>query len=260
MKIYFLTIVTFFILIVSGFTSCQKRINGLKQIIEVDSTITDTTQFIDFTLNNERVFQISTTTADSNSNWSWYPLLSFWGFVFPDTVYYPLSSLKGGLRHNDSLYTPAFYFLKNGYGLDLQTYTATKQWWTPLVQKSFIDGFFQAGNYAFAVSTTKDTTFRLTPFSDPVTRRLLGSGIQLTWVDAAGKTWQTSKGTADQTNSFFTITKNVSLPFTFQPGYSDYAESTLVTASFQCNLYDDTGNVIRLTNGRFRLELRFEQY
>ena len=42
----------------------------------------------------------------------------------------------------------------------------------------------------------------------------------------------------------------VSVPFTFEAGYENHAESTTVTASFQCNLYDDIGNVIHLTNGR----------
>jgi hypothetical protein len=161
--------------------------------------------------------------------------------------------------NTDNFNIPAFYFLKNSYGLSLEPYAASKRWWTPLIQKSFIDNFFRAGSYDYAVSTSEDTIYMFSPFSDPSPRKLLSTGIQLAWVDSKGKIWETSKGTSDQTNSFFTITKNVSTSFTFEPGYSDYAVSTLVTACFQCNLYDDAGNVIHLTNGRFRLELQFEQ-
>lgn len=249
-----------FLLLLLGFTSCQKGINGPGTTNTIDSTITDTTQFIDLTLNGNRVFEISSTTAAADANWKWYPVSSFWGFELPDSLYYPLSSLKSGLRNGDPLAIPAFYFLKNSYGLSLEAYINSKQWWTPLVKKTFIDSFFQAGNYSYAVSTSKDTTFSFTPFSDPVTRKLLGTGMQISWVDSKGTVWQTTKGSGDQTNSFFSISDNTSLPFTFITGYSDYTESTLISASFQCNLYDDNGNVIRLTNGRFRLKMTFEQY
>lgn len=260
MKIYLPVLPVLFLLLLFGFTSCQKGIATGGNLTTTDSTITDTTQFIDLTLNGDRFFEISSTTSVANSNWKWYPVSSFWGFEFPDTLYYPLSSLKSGLRNGDSLAIPAFYFLKNSYGLSLAAYINSKQWWTPLVKKIFIDSFFQAGNYNYAISTSRDTTFSFTPFSDPVTRKLLGTGMQLSWVDSKGTLWQTTKGSGDQTNSFFTISNNTSLPFTFITGYADYTESTMISASFQCNLYDDNGNVIRLTNGRFRLKMTFEQY
>ena len=130
----------------------------------------------------------------------------------------------------------------------LEPYTSSRLWWTPLILKSFIDSFFQAGNYSYAVSTNKDTTYN--DIDRSIIKTFLGTGIQLIWVDNTGKIWESAKGMADQTNSFFTITKNVSVPFTFEAGYENYAESTTVTASFQSNLYDDIGNVIHLTNGR----------
>ena len=260
MKIYLSLLPVLFLLLIVGFTSCQKGIGNREDLPTIDSTITDTTQFIDITLNGDRIFEISSTTAAAHSNWNWYPVSSPGNFEFPDSLYYPLSSLKSGLKNGDTTAVPAFYFLKNSYGLSLEAYINSKQWWTPLVKKSFIDSFFQPGNYGYAAGMSKDTSFSFTPFSDPVTRKLLGSGMQLSWVDSRGILWQTTKGIGDQANSFFTVTDNISLPFIFLTGYADYTESTLITASFQCNLYDDSGHVIRLTNGRFRLKANFQQY
>jgi len=88
---------------------------------------------------------------------------------------------------------------------------------------------------------------------------LLSTGIQLTWTDSAGTKWQTSNS-GDQTASNFSITTNTSTPFTFISGYSNYAQSTLITASFECKLYDHSGHVLVLTNGRFRKLLKFDLF
>jgi hypothetical protein len=249
------------ILIASLLTvSCRKTLNGsLPNTTPVDSTVTDTTLFIDVQSGPQRIFQISSSTAATNSNWSWYPLIGFWGTRFPDTLHYQFSSLKGGLTMNDdtSVIKKGFYFLKNSYGLNLEAYTSSRHWVSPLILRSFIDSFFRPGNYSYAASTNKDTTYNA--IGQSVTKMFLGTGVQLIWVDSTRKIWASSQGSADQANSFFTITKNTSVPFSFEAGYENYAETTTVTASFQCNLYDGTGNVLHLTNGRFRFLLRFKQ-
>ena len=118
MKTCLLTSTTIFIVFLFT-TSCQKSVDGgLKNTTPVDSTITDTTLFIDFMLDAEHIFQISSTTADSNANWKWYPLIGFWDFRFPDTVHYQFSSLKGGLTIyiDTTIIRKGFYFLKNNNG------------------------------------------------------------------------------------------------------------------------------------------------
>ncbi len=254
--------IAFSVLIIGiiGSGSCLKTGQAPVETLQRDSTITDTTEYIDFMLDGKRVFQICDATAPPDSDWGWFRLSNWGSSILPDTVYYPLSSFKGGLMSNSVTVTPTFYFIRNGYGIDMNDYTASKGWWLPLMQQSFIDSFYQPGNYSFALPLHKDTVFSFTPFSDPVKREFLGSGIQLSWLDENGKLWQTSSGTADQTGSFFTITKNKSTPFTFQPGYADYAESTFVSAVFDCKLYDDKGHSMHVTNGRFSLFVSFNLY
>ncbi|HEX4850114.1 MAG TPA: hypothetical protein VFV08_04865, partial [Puia sp.] len=90
----------------------------------------------------------------------------------------------------------------------------------------------------------------LTAFINPISGKILTPGIQLTWYDSTGKAWKTYLGIGDQSDSYFKILKTQSVPNANTPGFSNYA---IITAEFECNLYDGKGNVIHLTNGRFRL-------
>jgi len=253
----FLIIPLFFIIACS---SCQKGIDALDEPTIIDSTnkdssITDTTYFIDITLNGKRIFQISSTVKGWSFGNPWY--------ILGDTSIYPYSSLKSEF---DSSGEPSFfglYFSKNEYALNMSTYVSNYNWWTPLMNETFIDSFFKAGDYSYAILTGRDTSYTISPVPDsgwPRTLHLLGTGIHLIWFDETGKAWETCNGTADQSGSYFTITKNKSTPYTFNTDYPGSAQSTDVTASFACNLYDESGNVIHLTNGKFRMQVKFRQF
>ena len=246
------------VLLVSSITaivsldSCTKRSPLAFANPSRDSTITDTTYFIDFTLGQKRVFEI----AADVEGWTWTPPWS----IFGDTLIYPFSSLQCELDAVPTGSVYGFYFSKNAYGLDMGPYFS-KGWL--LMKKSFVDSFFEAGNYSYATLLNRDTTYTspLNPdASRPRTQKLLSSGIHLIWFDSTGKTWQTSSSSADQTGSYFTITKNQSDPYTSQPGFTDYAYAADIGATFECNLYDGEGHMLHLANGRFHLLLRFKQF
>jgi hypothetical protein len=71
-------------------------------------------------------------------------------------------------------------------------------------------------------------------------------GIEIKYIDAAGKHWSTSNGS--QTASDFSFTD-----FT---GYSTPKNYAVFTATFKCTLYNASGNKKELTGGRAKL--RFE--
>ena len=232
--------------------SCTKR-SPLNAIVKArDSTITDTTYYIDFTLDQKRVFEI----AANVEGWTWTPPWS----IFGDTLIYPYSSLHCELDAVPTGSVYGFYFSKNVYGVDMGPYFA-KGWL--LMKKSFVDSFFRAGSYDYATLLNRDTTYisSLNPDPDrPRTQKLLSSGIQLIWFDSSGKTWQTTNGSGDQTGSYFQITKSQSNPYTSVPGYEDYSYASDIWAKFECNLYDGEGHMLHLAQGRFHLLLRFKQF
>jgi hypothetical protein len=70
-------------------------------------------------------------------------------------------------------------------------------------------------------------------------------GIDIYWVDKNAKEWHSSSSPGTQTGSNFSITS--------AEAYHDILGSYVVkfTATFNCTLYDDAGNSIKLTNGKF---------
>lgn len=73
----------------------------------------------------------------------------------------------------------------------------------------------------------------------------VANGIAIEWHDAAGNIWSTENGTADQTGSVFTIVDNL----------QDYERdggdlSMKMHATFNCKLYNASGAVKTLTNGK----------
>jgi hypothetical protein len=70
------------------------------------------------------------------------------------------------------------------------------------------------------------------------------NGLLIYWVDRSGNLWTTNHGSGDQTGSSFLITER-KLGTGFYP--------IIITASFNCKLYDSTGDMRILTNGRSRL-------
>jgi hypothetical protein len=242
----------FLVTAIVSIESCTKRSSLTTFIPSRDSTITDTTYYIDITLDQKRVLQI----AGNVQGWTW---TSPWN-IYGDTSVYPYSSLKSELDAlpYGSIY--GLYFSKNQYGLAMGPYFA-KGWL--LMKTSFVDSFFLSGNYDYAKLLNRDTIYTspLNPDPDrPRTQKLLGSGIHLIWFDSTGTAWQTSSGVADQAGSYFTITKSQSHPDTSLSGFTDYADFIDIWAKFECNLYDDQGHKLHLSNGSFHLLLRFKQF
>jgi hypothetical protein len=213
-----------------------------------DTTITDSSIYIDVTINGQRVFKISGQD-------------SLWGLVFfsanepPDTtvLIYPLDRL-GGIFDSLTMGYPGLSFSKGS--LNYHAYTAPG---TFAVRTSIIDSFFSPGPCVYS-TLSKDTTYQFIydgqgdtvgGFGNPLTEQMLTEGIQVSWYDSTGKAWKTYLGSADQSNSYFNILKNE--PYPDPASGSGYCSYTMVTARFACNLYDGHGNVIRLTSGRFRI-------
>lgn len=73
-----------------------------------------------------------------------------------------------------------------------------------------------------------------------------GDGVVVDWVDGHGVLWSTILGSADQSGSNLAITahnyNNVDSVF------------IIISAGFNCNLYDSAGDMRSLTNGLARLE------
>ena len=235
--------------VVFSLCSCTKRSTIAPLTFVRDSTIADTTYFIDFNLDRQRVFQIA-----GRQGWNWTTPWNIYG----DSAVYPFSSLKTELDSLPYGSVHGFYFAKNQYGLDLAPYHANSGWFA-LIQP-FVDTFFRTGIYNFASLLNRDTTYTssFNPNPDwPRTQQLLSTGIHLIWFDSTGKYWETTSGAADQTGHSFTITKLISYPNDYPSGTTSLIE---IWAKFECNLYDDQGNMKHLTNGMFHLPLRFKQF
>jgi len=69
-------------------------------------------------------------------------------------------------------------------------------------------------------------------------------GVIITYVDADGVNWTTSKGTGDQSGSSFNISAAVDA--------TDGVSQKVATGTFSCKLYDGDGNEIVVTNGSFK--------
>jgi len=84
--------------------------------------------------------------------------------------------------------------------------------------------FFAPGTYPYAIDAN--------------------GGIEVTWQDEAGNYWSIGKGIADQSGSTFKITA-------IKDGPSLINLYIEVTCEFNCKLYDDSGHVKIVTNGKF---------
>jgi hypothetical protein len=83
---------------------------------------------------------------------------------------------------------------------------------------------FTLGNYGYGVSNTSPSTV---------------NGATVDYVDADGKSWSTQDGS--QTGSTFTITE--------LSDNDDFTAVKLFKATFNCKLYDGSGNSVELKNG-----------
>jgi hypothetical protein len=247
------TLIPVFLLMVASLSSCYKNSVPPQffspQTPTRDTTLTDSSIYIDVTLNGTRVFKIQ--HVDSSWGMAWF------SSDFPtDTtvVIYRLNRI-GGVFDSLTNASPGLGFSKGDISYLMFGYPQSYY----LMNTKALDSFFQTGNYPFS-QLSKDTSYTvvydsngdtLTAFVNPVSGKILTPGIQLSWYDSTGKAWKTYLGSGDQRDSYFKIVKtDPDPPSNTIPGFSNYA---IITAEFGCNLYDGLGNVIHLTNGRFRL-------
>jgi hypothetical protein len=233
-----------------SFCACQKSASTVTPTtpVFVDTAITDTTVYIDITLDNNRILGIQNT---SSGPYAWY---AEWGGPIADSTTYPYNRLGASFVSNASkaLY-PCFGFSKGNIS---NTLTLERPYQYP---SNFGDSFFVAGNYTYSVRT-HDTAFNyLGAPPDTVTSfthqlKLLTVGVNLFWQDSTGTIWQTINGAADQTGSHFTITENQ--PAIYNQVTGNY-QAAYIGATFDCKLYDNSGRVMHLTNGRFRQLVMF---
>jgi hypothetical protein len=204
-----------------------------------DSTITDTTIFIDITLDGNRILRIE--NAADTATWTIQ-----WGPYATDPTVYIFDRVGSFFVQNGGAGSPGFEFTKGRVGFhDLGGLPA-----------DFGDSFFAAGNYNYCVKTT-DTSYSyygipgdtITKFDQIYTKTLLSDGVSLLWQDGSGTLWTTFKGSAAQTNSFFTITNTKPI---MNGNTTGKPVGAIVTANFDCELYDGKGNSRHLTSGRFR--------
>jgi hypothetical protein len=104
-----------------------------------------------------------------------------------------------------------------------------------------VKGVLPGGN------TASNETFKnfLNPGSYPYAAVDADQGINIVYTDINGKTWQSNAAPATQTDGSFTITSSVE----GTDGAGDFIVK--VKATFNCRLYDDSGNFITITNGKY---------
>jgi hypothetical protein len=79
------------------------------------------------------------------------------------------------------------------------------------------------------------------------------SGVQIHWIDPTGKTWSTNLGVADQSGSAFQIINRVNLDTSYNT--TGITHSIYIRCSFNCTLYDNTGKILELKNGRLGISV-----
>ncbi len=247
MKISFCAIATMLLLsaTIATISSCKKDSSGsLQSVSHLDTVLTDTSIFIDFVLDGKRIFGIQKENAGI------YEGGQEWGNFLTDTSIFNWNRIGSSFVNGNTKGLPYFAFTKGSINLSKSHYSDSTP--GPVLYKA-VDTFFQSGNYNYAVRT-HDTTYNYyyndAILDSSVTHSLLSSGITILWIDAMGKTWQTFDGTANQTGSYFTILKNEVIANPNAPGYTSI---NIITVQFACNLYDKAGNVMHITNGKFRL-------
>ncbi|HWW41411.1 hypothetical protein [Pedobacter sp.] len=246
------TLIPVFLLMVASLISCYKNSVPPQffspQTPTRDTTLTDSSIYIDVTLNGTRVFRIA--GVDSPWGVAWFS-----GDLPPDTtvIIYSLNRIGGVFDSTVNTY-PGLGFSKGD--INYLTYGYPQSYY--LMNTKVLDSFFQAENYPFS-QLSKDTSYTVIYDSNgdtlyvvnPISSKILTPGIQLTWYDSTGIAWKSYLGSGDQSNSYFKIVKTDPYPTSYTiPVFSSFI---IITAEFGCNLYNGLGNVIHLTNGRFRL-------
>ncbi len=102
------------------------------------------------------------------------------------------------------------------------------------IERRILHTYASVSNITFRTFLNTATTYTTAP----------SDGVAISWGDETGVTWSTSNAPATQTGSVFTIVSVAD-----EPGQTDY--TVRVTATFNCTLYDATGNAKVLTNGQY---------
>jgi hypothetical protein len=232
------------LILFSGLQSCRKSNPVLPgNILNVDTVISDSTNFIDVTLDGKRTLGIND-PALSPPAWG-----NIWSPNDPDTSIFMYNRVGTSFAKNTPNSLPQFSFSLG------TVYPFSKPPGQPpanIIEVSVADSFFSPRNVNYS-QYAGDTSFSevgdsTIVFWRTLTRTLLSPGVTISWVDSTGTVWETLYGAADQTGSYFTITafqlRNAALP--------GYANIVTLTAGFACTLYDGKGHFMRLTQGRLR--------
>lgn len=77
-------------------------------------------------------------------------------------------------------------------------------------------------------------------------------GVEIRWIDANDKEWSTAFGSGDQNGSTFQVTSEETIEYP-QPWLGPYVLYK-VKGTFNCTLYDDAGNSMNVTDGKFSIQ------
>jgi hypothetical protein len=237
------------------FSACTKNLNPNHVSIPgpADTTITDTTIYIDMTLNGTRILGVQN---EAYNQWTWGAL---WGGPYTDDSIFLYNRLGATTTAINQTGLPLFALTIGNYNYPSQYYfDSTSHQHFLMLPLHAVDSFFTQPNYSYA-RLALDTTVSvigdsITSFNPPVTRRLLTSGVSFLYIDTTGTQWETFLGSGDQTGSYFTITKNEPIA---NSTVTNYSNSTTITAIFDCMLYDGKGNSIHVTNGKLRQQILY---
>jgi hypothetical protein len=203
--------------------SCKKELSNTEQPNQDDtslpladtSRISDTTIFFDVVIDGQRQLQIQPL-----NNYSVY--WSGKGFPYMSGTYGLYEQgITGTVNQGLVLF--------NGNILLDPTDT------TFLLKNERMVSGFQPGYYSYTQDPTNS------------------SGIQIHWIDVAGKIWATEFGSADQSGSSFQIISRV----IFDPNYNTtgITHGLYIRCAFNSMLYDNTGKSIELKNGRLGISV-----
>jgi hypothetical protein len=218
------------------FYSCHKDGSGLTVINAPYTTITDTSIYINMNIDGKPLLGIENLQSATPD----------WGSIWPgETGSTGDSSIFVGNRIGaefGSVSSGLFIFTKGNCVLPV--FSSVTGVVFPSV--TFIDTFFRVSSCNYS-SMSHDTTYvSVSSGAGVQTKHLLNNGITISWIDNTGKLWASFNGSADQTGSYFRIENND------LPARLTFGNITTVTASFDCKLYDNNGNMMHLSNGRFR--------
>jgi hypothetical protein len=202
--------------------SCTKVVSPVNienNALTQDGVLTDTSYYTDVTIDGVRTFYISGQKGS--------------GMYFGGN-----GTRYAGITNNFSTMDSNGFYYNTNY-IEFNKYESPELFGP--ISKYNVSTFNQwiASNYAAGKYDYYNNTATLS----------VKNGMVLVWTDGNGAKWQTNIG--EQSGSSFTILKTEVL----QGQNTGYITHTIITAIFNCKLYDNKGNIKLLTNGKLRLTL-----